>query len=929
MSDLSRRQFVTRSVLAAAAMQLPGQLMGQQTATPAGGAAAPALVGNLTSDVALHWLDGSVPALSNGATWGVPWPRGTFTKGQTFSLKDSKGSAIPVQTWPTAYWPDGSLKWTAHAIGSNAGLSEKLLLSPGTPATPEKPLTVTDTGGRIVVDTGVIITNVLKTGSTLIDSINRGGKTIASTGQLIAMRQDKPSDDEPGSVTREQFLGQIEKATVEQSGPLRAVIKLEGMHKGVSGSRTWLPFVVRLYFYAGAESVRIMHTFIFDGDDQKDFICGLGVRWNVAMAGDPSDRGIRFAGDGNGLWLEGVRNLTGLRSRSNLETVPSWGDYSLMQLSSDGFELRKRTKPGHGWIKVDGGKRASGLGYIGHVDGGVAFGMRDFWQKYPVQLDVRNAISDQAQVTVWLYSPEAPAMDLRFYHDGMGMDTYAKQTSGLDTTYEDYEPGFGTPIGIARTNEITLWALAGIPSREQLVAMTGAVKTPPILACDVNQYVGTHVFGGLFAPVDRSHPIKARIEDQNDFLIDFYKKQIDQRRWYGFWDYGDVMHSYDTQRHVWKYDVGGFAWDNSELSTDLWLWYSFLRSGRSDIYRLAEAMTRHTGEVDVYHLGRFKMLGTRHGVQHWGDSAKQLRISTAANRRFYYFLTADERVGDLMHELIEADQTFLALDPIRKVRRGAYEPKPEALGVGFGTDWGALVAAWLTEWERTGDTKWRDRIVAGMKTIGTMPKGYFSTGLFNLADGSFKQSGDPNAASASHLSSVFGLVEMNAEMILLVEVPEFEKAWLQYCELYNAGAAAQTAALGRSLGNLNLGEGHSRLTAYAAWKKKDPQLAQRAWNEFFGGAAGYGLRPNLQTTKLEGPVVLNPVDEAAWVSTNASAQWGLAAIQCLALVGDKIPNEVPVAARRGGGGAGAGRAGGANRGAARGTPAEPTAPAAD
>jgi len=28
--------------------------------------------------------------------------------------------------------------------------------------------------------------------------------------------------------------------------------------------------------------------------------------------------------------------------------------------------------------------------------------------------------------------------------------------------------------------------------------------------------------------------------------------------------------------------------------------------------------------------------------------------------------------------------------------------------------------------------------------------------------------------------------------------------------------------------------------------------------------------------------VLNPVEEAAWVSTNESAQWGLAAIECLA-----------------------------------------------
>ena len=34
------------------------------------------------------------------------------------------------------------------------------------------------------------------------------------------------------------------------------------------------------------------------------------------------------------------------------------------------------------------------------------------------------------------------AMDMRFYHDGMGQDTYPEQIEGLNITYEDYEPEF-------------------------------------------------------------------------------------------------------------------------------------------------------------------------------------------------------------------------------------------------------------------------------------------------------------------------------------------------------------------------------------------------------------------------------------------------------------------------------------------------------
>ena len=233
-------------------------------------------------------------------------------------------------------------------------------------------------------------------------------------------------------------------------------------------------------------------------------------------------------------------------------------------------------------------------------------------------------------------------MDLRFYHDGMGQDTYAEQLEGLNITYEDYEPGFGTPYGIARTSELIFWANDGDPHAPR-PRRTGRGRTATCRSSPPRPGSSSRrrVFGpGLYSEPDRSTPAKAKIEDHLDFLFTYYRDQVEQRRWYGFWDYGDIMHTYDADRHQWRYDVGGYAWDNSELSPDLWLWYAYLRSGRADIFRFAEAMTRHTGEVDVYHLGQWAGLGTRHGVQHCADSAKQQRIANTTYRRFYYFLTA-------------------------------------------------------------------------------------------------------------------------------------------------------------------------------------------------------------------------------------------------------------------------------------------------
>ncbi|MEV0788125.1 Tat pathway signal sequence domain protein [Kribbella sp. NPDC050459] len=864
------------------------------------------------SEVKLSWLEGK-PTTAAVTTWGTPWPKGVVPANQSFALKSADGADVPLQSWPTAYWPDGSLKWSAHAIAVDAP-AESYTLGPGTATAPARPVTVKNEKLYVDVDTGVIRTRIRKSGSEVVSQIWRGDVLIAHKGVLVNLKQDKIAEDEVGGAVREQYESDIQKVTVEQAGPVRAVVKVEGRHKSRRG-QTWLPFSVRLYFVAGAENVRMVHTFVYDRDGQKDYVAGLGVRFSVPMRDAAYDRHVRFVGEGHGAVSEAVKGITGLRRdpgaavraaqiagtklpdpatwdqrvTTRLQYIPEWGDYSLSQLTADGFTVRKRTKKGYGWISVDQGKRASGLGYVGGVSGGFAFGLRDFWQRHPTQLDIRNAATEEAEVTVWLWSPAAGAMDTRFYHDGMGQDTYPEQLEGLNISYEDYEPAFGTPYGIARTSELTFWALEATPSAARLGDLADQVRTPPQLINPVDQLVSTRVFGGLFTPVDRSVPAKKSIEDHLDFLFDYYRGQVESRHWYGFWDYGDIMHTFDEDRLVWRYDVGGYAWDNSELSPDLWLWYAFLRSGRADIFRFAEAMTRHTGEVDVYHLGQWAGLGTRHGVQHWADSAKQQRISTAVYRRFYYYLTADERTGDLLSELVDSDKTFLVLDPLRKIRTEPYTPDPHALSIGLGTDWSGLAAAWLTEWERQGPKAAvaKAKLLGTMETIGAMPNGFVTgSGLYDLDTGRFA-SVTEKIVSVSHLSAMFGQVEICAELIDLVDMPAFEAAWLQYCRLFNATRAEQTAECGAYFGNLILRQGHARLTAYAAVRLDRDDLAARAWKDFY---TGDGYAPNLPWSAEDVSTTLNPTKAAKWVSTNTTALYGLAAIQTLALVGDQIVN---------------------------------------
>ena len=229
-------------------------------------------------------------------------------------------------------------------------------------------------------------------------------------------------------------------------------MKLEGSH--ADEKRALLPFTVRLYFYAGSEAVRVIHTIVYDADETKDFIRGLGIRFDVPFGQQElHNRHIRFAGEQDGVFAEAVRGLTGLRRdpgkafteaqvaghatpandqlpesvSKRLKYIPAFGNYTLFQPTPDAFEIQKQTAAGHSWLQSAYGKRSAGTGYLGTAAGGTAFGIRNFWQSHPAQLDIRHADKDNGEVTLWLWAPRAQPMDLRFYHDGMGQDTYAEQ----------------------------------------------------------------------------------------------------------------------------------------------------------------------------------------------------------------------------------------------------------------------------------------------------------------------------------------------------------------------------------------------------------------------------------------------------------------------------------------------------------------------
>ncbi len=229
---------------------------------------------------------------------------------------------------------------------------------------------------------------------------------------------------------------------------------------------------MRLYFYAGETTVRLVHTIAFDGDQEKDFIRGLGVQFAVPLREQPQNRQVRFAGADGGVWSEPLQPGGGnvaqeagqpFTGRGEFSQNAVWDDFKLVQPNPDGFTIVKRTNPQSTWLFSVAGKRAGGLAFVGDLTGGLGISVKNFWQSFPTSLEVQHASSPVAEIIAWLWSPDAPEMDLRHY------DTHAH---GLIASYEDVQPGLSTAYGVARTSELTLFPSATLPSRPDVAAQS-------------------------------------------------------------------------------------------------------------------------------------------------------------------------------------------------------------------------------------------------------------------------------------------------------------------------------------------------------------------------------------------------------------------------------------------------------------------------
>ena len=833
----------------------------------------------------MHLMENRLP--HGWASFGGYWPRGSV-RDERFAFTNEAGNPVRMQSEIAARWPDGSVKWSRHlALADEIGRGGDLTAGEA----PAKGLSVRETKDGYTVQGEQICLSVPKEGQNLAAHC-RGNGADAFDRVFPVLRLSHVQETDDGCEIRVRSLpAVVKKRSLESSGPLEAVFRFEGAH--LEDGKEKMPFLIRMYVRFDGE-IAFDDTFFFAGDADSDRLAGWGLRFETRLTGRSYQRHIRFLTDGvpyhdqptqlfhwkkrlDRAYLAAQQRGETVETDANLDEaaqdLPRWDRFCLTQDDSDHFCIRKKAWERGCWLEGVHGRRAPGVLAVSDPERTLSFAMRECWEKHPAGLEAEGLSSDWTACTVWFYAPGAEPFDFRHYD---------RRTYPMGN-YEGFDYMLADPNGIAVTCHAAVRSQEGYVQDEGLRAFSESVRRPPVYLA-APEYYHEHRAFGYWSLRREGTEVERWIEDQLDKAFSFYENEAEARRWYGLFNYGDLMHTYEACRHMWRYDVGGYAWDNTELAPTYWLWYQFLRTGSERVFRMAEALSRHASDVDMYHFGPMKGLGSRHNVRHWGCPCKEPRVSMAGHHRPLYYLTGDRRVGDCMEDSLAAAESLRVM-PWFQGENGVQ--------LRIGPDWAALLSNWMTAYERTLDQEALAKMKKGIADLSGMPIGLTSGPIvgFDPATGALEYRGEIKDNSGMHLSACMGETEVYLETAEMLDCGSLSRMTAENGLYFFLSPEERLQRSKGLLQNRQFGSPiySAEMQAWAARTEKDGAMAHTVWVSLlallYAPGQPEGFAPVVYGKRDDGTALY----EIPWITTNFTAQWCLKAI----VTADLLPCSKP------------------------------------
>lgn len=300
---------------------------------------------------------------------GLPLPRGCRTTPPT-GLDGDDGRRVAIQSRALAHWPDGSIKWLLidARIDLEARGRLRLVLGDDAQATG---LSLSPDGAALDVATGAARMRINDPAAAVtIDGAIR-------CDSLLRLR------DAAGELRS----GKIARLAIEERGPLRAIVRLDGEPIEVDGKA--LAWSTRLHLFAGKSWIRVETTVHHPGaaahpggcwdlqDGGSAWLIGADVVWSAV---EPAG-GWKLSTDGGAGWSEGT-------ARAVLWQDGSGGERWDHGNHVDGRgELQRRFR---GYkLDADGDVARDGLRASPIAQGGpLRLAVGRFWQECPKRLSL-------------------------------------------------------------------------------------------------------------------------------------------------------------------------------------------------------------------------------------------------------------------------------------------------------------------------------------------------------------------------------------------------------------------------------------------------------------------------------------------------------------------------------------------------------------
>jgi len=494
---------------------------------------------------------------------GVPFPKGALGSVDHLRVLTPEGREWPLQVKPLVRWPDGSVK-VALLNTMAADKHDGLILEYGrdvrrSERNPDAEIQVQDDGDVITVDAPHLQMKFHRRKSGLFTQVSYRRFDLHKGRGPLAAAADGPARicivDDAGSEYDTQ--GPPDAITVEDAGPLRSVVRLDGHHTGQAGK--FFTYQVRVTFCATWPGVKVSY------------------RWGNDVSGSEfaKFRGIR---------LELPVSL-GKRAEYVVAADRPVPGGRLEQLHDDQFVMTSGQRT---WK----GKRSPGWALVRDDSRMVALFCRHFWQLYPKAISAGNGM---------LRLDICPELGEKQYNDCSDMDMFKLYYYLQDGRYKVRQ-------GMTKTHEMLLLypSTGGAIDRESADALAAAFNEPPVLAAPPDWYAKSAAFGA-FAPKTAG---RTPLYDEGcGRAYERYVASRERGHMYGMLNFGDLF----GERKV--------NWSNGEYDHHHAAAQMFVRSADARWHRLMEAMARHDIDVDLchYHTNpRYRGASWVHSMGHAG-----------------------------------------------------------------------------------------------------------------------------------------------------------------------------------------------------------------------------------------------------------------------------------------------------------------------